>query len=218
MAKKIKDMDGEQIESPETETKLPKVSVSQETNVESESEAEDVDIKKLSLYEKLLKIMEEMGTVTKSGHNSHHRYDYIKESDIAIKMQQLLVKYRVLVLSSIQNVAPEKIERQGQSPARYVLVTSRYTFLNVDNPKDTHEIFACGEGIDTGDKAFYKASTGMNKYMIIRNFMLGSDEDPEKDNEMDKDRMPLQAYLPSQAQATRQPRSKGQTDRGGFGF
>ena len=48
-----------------------------------------------SLYAKMAKVMGDIERLPKSGHNSHFKYDYATESDIADAIRPLLAKYVV---------------------------------------------------------------------------------------------------------------------------
>jgi len=133
-----------------------------------------------NLYQKLVDIMSEMSTVEKKGHNKYSDYDYIRESDVSTKLQQILVKHNVFIFSSITSAETTSVTTKKGDPALLSSVNIEYTFVNADNPEERFSVMAAGDGTDTGDKAIYKAITGAHKYFVIRNFNLGSDEDAEK--------------------------------------
>lgn len=135
-----------------------------------------------NLPQRLLAIMQEAGTIEKGGYNAHSRYKYVQEADVAKKFQELLVAHGVFLYSSVEDVVHQKTQTASGKPAMFVGVKMLYTFVNADNPEEKFEVRAAGDGMDTGDKAIYKALTGAHKYLLIRNFNLGSDEDAEKGN------------------------------------
>jgi hypothetical protein len=135
-----------------------------------------------NLYQRLLAIMAEAGTIKKLGFNEFDKYSYVKESDIAEKMQALFVKHGVFVTNSVIENTTQTVVNSKGNPQLLSQVVSLYTFINADNPSEKHEVRAVGDGMDRGDKAVYKALTGAHKYMLIRNFNLGSEEDSEKES------------------------------------
>lgn len=135
-----------------------------------------------NLYQRLLAIMAEAGTIKKLGFNEFDKYSYVKESDIAEKMQSLFVKHGVFVTNSVIEHSTVQVTNSKGNQQMLSQVVSLYTFINADNPSETHEVRAVGDGLDRGDKAIYKALTGAHKYMLIRNFNLGSEEDSEKES------------------------------------
>jgi hypothetical protein len=132
-----------------------------------------------NLFQRLLDIMEEAGTMKKAGYNDFNKYSYIKESDVAEKFQTLLVKHGVFLFSSVTEAKSVQVQSASGKPSILSTVQMQYTFVNVDNPEDKFSVNAAGDGMDTGDKAIYKALTGAHKYVLIRNFNLGSEDDAE---------------------------------------
>lgn len=135
-----------------------------------------------TLAMKLVDIMGEAGTIKKEGFNEFNKYSYVKESDVAEKLQGLFVKHKVFVLSSVDQVSEEQVTSSTGKPNMYAKVRVIYTFVNAENTEDRYVVTAYGSGMDVGDKAAYKALTGAHKYFLIRNFNLGSDEDAEKES------------------------------------
>ena len=155
-----------------------------ELELEAESIAESN--RPLTLAKKLVNVMAEAGSIVKGGTNKFQNYNYITESDVAKKMQSLFVKHGIFVLANTvaHKATPltSKDKNGNEKVQMFTQVDIEYTFINADNPEDTYSVRAYGEGMDTGDKAGYKASTGCHKYFLIRNFNLGSDEDAEKES------------------------------------
>lgn len=135
-----------------------------------------------NLHERLLLIMEEMGSIEKLGFNDFNKYAYVKESDISKKLQPLLAKHGVFISSSITDIDSSTVKNKKGEDQNFVRVSVTYTIINASNPEDRFNVVSYGDGIDSGDKALYKASTGAHKYFLIRNFNLGSDEDTEKES------------------------------------
>ena len=54
-----------------------------------------------------------------------------------------------------------------------------YTFADVDSDEQLVAKVA-GQGLDSGDKAPYKAQTGALKYALLQSFLLATGDDPEK--------------------------------------
>lgn len=136
----------------------------------------------MNLAQRLVAVMREAGSIEKLGYNDFNKYAYIKESDISKKMQALFCKYGIFVLANtVAHKATQSVSDKGKVQT-FSQVEIEYTFINMDNPNETLTAKAYGEGVDTGDKAGYKASTGAHKYFLIRNFNLGSDEDAEKES------------------------------------
>src|SRR6202045_2489868 len=55
-----------------------------------------------------------------------------------------------------------------------------YTFIDVDTGEEITAKVA-GQGLDSGDKAPYKAMTGALKYALLQSFLLATGDDPEEE-------------------------------------
>lgn len=131
---------------------------------------------KSNLVLKLCKIMDECNHLKKTGYNKHQNYEYFKDDDIVQPIRTLLAKYKIFIFHSVQDEVKE---------GDLTKIRVEYTFVD----GETGERFSVqqfGYGKDMQDKGLYKAYTGAHKYFLLRNFNLGSDQDPENDEESDK--------------------------------
>lgn len=62
------------------------------------------------------------------------------------------------------------------------LIKAKVSFINVNDPKDRIEVNSYGYGVDPQDKGIGKAVSYATKYAYLKNFMLKTGDDPEKDN------------------------------------
>lgn len=137
---------------------------------------EEPEKKTKTLVQRLYAIMSEVGSVAKAGENQHFKYKYVKEADVTEHMRELLCKHGVLLMPSIGHAgAAEGMENVVQ-------VMIHYTFINVDDQNDKMTITFYGDGQDKGDKGIFKAITGAHKYMFLKTFQIGTDDDPENDS------------------------------------
>jgi hypothetical protein len=60
----------------------------------------------------------------------------------------------------------------------YVAVTTLHTFRDAASGEMV-ELKGAGVGWDTGDKGVYKAITGATKYVLMKNFLISDEQDPE---------------------------------------
>ena len=125
-----------------------------------------------NLVSKLTKIMGGLGTVSKSGYNDHHKYAYAMEADILEHVRHQLAASNIFVFSSVVSST-----REGN----LTTVLMEYTLVDGDSG-ESMKVSAAGQGSDNQDKGVYKAITGANKYFILKNFMLPTGDDPEKED------------------------------------
>jgi hypothetical protein len=127
------------------------------------------------LVARLLSICGATRSIEKRGYNAHFKYKFYKESDVAEAIRDLFVEHGVFCLPSMEDVT--------QVRDNHTRIRMRYTFINADDPEDVYSVSFFGDGCDNQDKGIYKALTGCQKYMLLKTFQLGSDEDPENERE-----------------------------------
>jgi len=127
------------------------------------------------LYRKLSTITGELGTVRKAGRHAQG-WTYATYSDVAFAVGEQLAKHRVAIIPTMTGTTRE-------TSGNGVLATATFDFVIAD--AETGASFTVrwtGEAYDAGtkDKAIQKAATSAQKYLLMRLFLIGS-EDPTDD-------------------------------------
>jgi hypothetical protein len=143
-----------------------------DTNLKVGYQGKREDVGKLA--KKLADVMGAIQDVEKNGENNYHNYKYATESDILDEVRPRLAEKGVFPFSSI-----EKFDREKKGKNVTTIVGLLVTFMDESGASFTVRYF--GEGQDNQDKSFYKAYTGALKYTIMKNFLISTDDDPEKD-------------------------------------
>ena len=115
-------------------------------------------------------VMGEVGYVRGTGKNSHHRYNYTSDEDLAAAVQPALVKHGVAILP----VACQ-LDRSGD---RCVIVQ---TWRVAHSSGEWMQIEIAGEGVDKQDKGTAKALTGARKYLLRLLFCIPTGDDIERE-------------------------------------
>jgi hypothetical protein len=136
----------------------------------------------LNLRQKLAEVRRRLGYIQKRGHNERFNYSYVTAADIAGSVGDLLSELGVVVIPSLENITYESTPGRNET-TRMARVVMAYTFSDVDSGEELVAKVA-GQGLDTGDKAPYKAMTGALKYALLQSFLLATGDDPE-DERMD---------------------------------
>ena len=174
---------------------------------------EEEERKKLNLWQKRARIIDELGTIPKRGYNKHHNYAYALEADMVAYLGPLMAKYMLVVdvdvvsqVIPVQIRAAEGVERvvdlketglpaverielyrtQSGSQMWLTRLPLRITIVNADNPDERTSILWVGEGADTGDKGIYKTYTGALKFFYMKWFMVATGDDPEAFERVDE--------------------------------
>lgn len=126
-----------------------------------------------NLGKKILAIMNDVKFIPKNGFNEEGSYTFVREADIAAKLRESLIKHGVCFLTSVKD---SKIE--AAKGGYLATVNIEVTLLDTE----TGETFTAGytgTGLDYGDKAVYTATTGAEKYALLKIFLLETGDDPE---------------------------------------
>jgi hypothetical protein len=141
----------------------------------------------VSLYAKLVSIMDEVGAVEKTGYNSFHKYYYLKEEDIINAVRPLLAKYGVAMIPTVLEETLGEThgsDRNGNPRTEFLCrLKVQFRFVDIENPIDSVSVVTVGHGTDPSDKSAYKALTGALKYCLRQLFMISEGgDDPENDD------------------------------------
>lgn len=117
--------------------------------------------------------MQECPDIPKTGRNAFHKYDYIEETVVSSTLRPFLAKYNIFIFASVIDLSKE-----GDTTRMMFC----YTFVDGDTG-EREQIQWAGEASDKGDKGIWKCYTGAHKYLLLKMFNLGTDQDPEKELE-----------------------------------
>lgn len=130
-----------------------------------------------NIGEAFILIMESVGYVQKTGHNKAQNYKYAGEAELIKVLRPQLIKHNVICIPSEAKSRTETIVVGDKKTFRTVI---DYTFVYTHVPSNTNfQVQVIGEGVDTGDKAAYKAATGALKYALRQPFLIETGDEPE---------------------------------------
>ena len=165
-----------QVVSPAPESASPETRSAEASNAAVNGEVPRESMQ-LNLRQKLAEVRRRIGYIQKRGHNERFNYNYVTAADIAGSVGDILSELGVVVIPSLENITYESATGRGE-PARMARVVMAYTFSDVDSGEEIVAKVA-GQGLDSGDKAPYKAMTGALKYALLQSFLLATGDDPE---------------------------------------
>jgi hypothetical protein len=135
----------------------------------------------LNLRQKLAVVRRRLVYVQKRGYNPRFNYNYVTAADIAGAVGDILAELGVVVVPRLESISHEATRAQGRTEAEHVArVVMSYSFVDVDTAEEI-TVKTAGEGLDSGDKAPYKAMTGALKYALLQSFLLATGDDPEEE-------------------------------------
>lgn len=140
----------------------------------------------VNLFKKLLEVRKNISSVKKSGYNSHGNYHYPTEQDINESVRDLLNLHGVLIFTSskITDIRPSLRVKNGSTEHSGFItsVETVNTFVDAESGEQ-FTVTSVGQGHDTlGDKGSNKAVTSCFKYLLSKNFLIETNDDPERDS------------------------------------
>ena len=134
---------------------------------------------KLSIQAALSKAMLSCGYTRRDGEVSFGKtnYRYASHAAIIASIRHAMVEEGI----TMRCVKIDVIEKDKSS------ILGRFTF-RFENESGFLDVEALGQGMDSGDKAVYKAMTGAQKYALRQTFVIETGDDPDsKASEQIKD-------------------------------
>lgn len=149
----------------------------------------------MNIYEKLLAITSEIGTVAKNLEVGvgQSQYKAVGEADVLRAVKQLEAKYKIysypsnrkIVDSSIMQTRKEYNGKVTEGNQLFMRIEVEYTFVNIEKPDEIVKIITYGDGVDTQDKAPGKAMTYADKYALLKAYKIVTGEDPDQQHSPD---------------------------------
>jgi hypothetical protein len=148
-----------------------------------------------NLAAKMVAAVHDIDAVTKRGKNEKQGYAYVKAADVAQEVRGVLVKHGIAFDYHVVSAERwEKVTNNGG--LMYFCQLEIATTFTDSESGEAKTVNGLGWGMDSGDKAPYKAMTGALKYALRMNFLIPDESDPENDSE-DKGKKQVQAIGPN---------------------
>ena len=158
--------------------------VNRETNLaERESTLAERELELIAkLQKKKNKIriaLKEKGILPKGAINEYDNYEYFSEAQYKELFTELFSEYGIeLYITEIDYGTFEGTEKQPFG--RTVTLSCRLIDIETGYSETSNHT---GEGLDRGDKAGYKATTGALKRFLSSTFLVATKDDPEREDE-----------------------------------
>ncbi|WP_125764475.1 ERF family protein [Companilactobacillus hulinensis] len=129
-------------------------------------------ISKISIVQKGLEKIE------KDGHNKNQNYDYVTEAAVKANLQNKLAEQGISIIPNYEILNIWSAKTGKGTNLNFVSVMG--SFEITDGIDSIHGSMP-GVGMDSGDKAIYKAETGAQKNFLMQTFLMTTGDDPEQD-------------------------------------
>jgi ERF superfamily len=150
-----------------------------------------------TIYGKLALITGLITQVKKSGRNDFHHYNYAKESDLVEAIRPLLSELGLWIHWTLYSdlekgfIPHQRLNisrrREGETTEAdsLTVICGQFRFIDADGKESLPQI-TMGYGDDTSDKGLSKAMTAMEKYFLMKTFLVSTGDDPEADTRTDQ--------------------------------
>lgn len=133
-----------------------------------------------ALQKKLLAVMKAVDAVEKRGKNVTQKYDYVKATDVAREVRKALIESEVSFGYDVESSERWTQPTLSGGMLNFVELRIMVTLTDIATGESVTRK-GLGWGMDSGDKAPYKAMTGALKYAFRMNHLIPDELDPEND-------------------------------------
>ncbi len=135
--------------------------------------------KKLNLFQKIADVKANIEGFTKD--TKGYNYSYVSGSQVLHSIRNKMEEHNLLFVPHIKNASYQEIEvmvKGQKKPNILVSLDLIYTWIDADNPTDRFEIpfYAIGHQ-DDASKALGTALTYSERYLLMKQFNIPTDED-----------------------------------------
>ena len=140
-----------------------------------DKETLDLNAKLQQKKNALRKMLKEKGVLKREGNNDYSHYKYFSEAQYKELFTELFSAVGLeLKFTELEYGIFSADKGNGRNPKL------KFTLMDIETGYGEETVIT-GEGLDSGDKAGYKAYTGALKYYLANTFMVATGDDPEKD-------------------------------------
>ncbi|MCD8798655.1 ERF family protein [Mammaliicoccus sciuri] len=134
---------------------------------------------KLNLFQKIADVKSNIDGFTKD--TKGYNYSYVSGSQVLHSIRNKMEEHNLLFVPHIKNASYQEIEvmvKGQKKPNILVSLDLIYTWIDADNPTDRFEIpfYAIGHQ-DDASKALGTALTYSERYLLMKQFNIPTDED-----------------------------------------
>ena len=132
------------------------------------------------IHSAICRVMEDVGVVTGTGKNAHHKYQYASEHDLLLAVQPSLVRHGISVSKkAIDIISYEKTGRNWHCMVSIHYILTLSAAFASDGAERYLDQICIGCGEDFADKAIAKASTMAYKYLWRQALGIPTGDDPD---------------------------------------
>ncbi len=141
----------------------------------------------MGVLQKIHQLQATYAEIPKTGYNKFQDYYFRTIDDVLSNLKNAMDEIGLICYPKKQKVLEYNIP-EGAKPKVRCVIEATYCFADPDTGEEL-EFMAIGEGVDSGDKATYKALSGAQKYALTQALTMPCDGvDVESEEFEDKKR------------------------------
>jgi len=130
----------------------------------------------MNIYQKLLEVRKAVPYLQKTA--SGKQYNYTGSSQVLASVREKLDDMGLLLITRITNSKLTSEKNAKDTTVNMTELTLEFTWVNTENPEETIVIPFYAQGVDlAGEKGVGKALTYGEKYFILKQFNIATDQD-----------------------------------------
>lgn len=133
------------------------------------------------IYKKIAEVMQKISAVEKSRNNSQQGYKFRGIDDVYNALHNTLADVGVFTVPTVLNVIDSERSTKNGGVLICKNVKVSYKFYAEDG--SFVEAIVQADGMDSGDKAIYKALAGAHKYALLQVFCIPTEELKDAEND-----------------------------------
>jgi hypothetical protein len=138
---------------------------------------EDKTVYSGKIFEIMPLLIKEIGHISKDNKNSFQGYMFRGIDQVLSSLSPLLVRHKVVLIPRYGGIESEPLSKGFRTKAVLAL-----TWVASEDGSSMTTVVP-GEGVDSGDKAVYKAMAGAFKYSVLQTLCVPTEEPKDAEND-----------------------------------
>jgi hypothetical protein len=136
---------------------------------------------------KLVAVSDGLGWIAKDRNNTQQGFKFTSAETVFAEVRKVCIGLGVDVSADVVEHSFREGKTAAGKPLNFYFVRIAWTFTDADTGQKVGPFHSVGEGMDSGDKAIFKAITGAMKYGLRMKFLIPLGDEPEPDADADDD-------------------------------
>lgn len=134
----------------------------------------------LNIYQRINEVRNKVHYIRKDKKIDKKNYKVVTHDQVTAEVRPYLIEFGIVIVPTlIASQMHDGVIKFSNSVSSRYDATYKFTFVNVDDPKDFFECVIEAHGVDNGDKAPGKVLSYATKYAILKVFCIETGDNEE---------------------------------------